>query len=205
MSLFAKHLRESRYNKPEIMHIQSKDLLASKTALCWINLKEDTASDLDSYSIQHVAAISKNGSYQGLCVWFECTFPNITNDGDASQVRLDTSPNSLPTHWKQAVIVLPQAQEVEEGEPIAFQLDMIRDQLDKRRYNLELTLLDPEVVEHPLPCTCHMTKCILTKAVLEQHAEKTIVEVNSNSQKDSILIEEDIDDEDSSSSIYGED
>lgn len=46
---------------------------------------------------------------------------------------LDTSPKSPATHWKQTVIVFPQEQEVEEGEPIAFQLDMNRDQLNGRR------------------------------------------------------------------------
>lgn len=44
------------------------------------------------------------------------------------------------------------------------------------RYNLQLSLLDPEEVEHPVPCTCHMTKCILIKTVMQQHAEHTIAQ-----------------------------
>lgn len=36
------------------------------------------------------------------------------------------------------------------------------------RYNLQLELLDSEEMEHPLPCNCLLTKCILAKACLEQ-------------------------------------
>ncbi|KAM3963332.1 arginine methyltransferase 8 [Aphomia sociella] len=195
MSTFAKHLRENKGSKPEIINIHSEDLIAKETALCWIDLKEDTIADLDSYSLKHVAATSKTGLYQGLCVWFDCTFPNLSNDSDGSQVRLDTSPSSLPTHWKQAVIVLPQEQEMEEGEPIAFQLDMKRDHVNPRRYNLEVTLLDPDTTEHPLPCSCHMTKCILIKTFMQQQVEKTISEIAANNHGDSALIEEDIEDD----------
>jgi hypothetical protein len=55
MESFAKQLRASKTNKPEIMNLNAEDILGSEeVALCWINLKEDTISDLDSYSIEHV-------------------------------------------------------------------------------------------------------------------------------------------------------
>lgn len=77
---------------------------------------------------------SRNGSYQGLCIWFECLFPDSSEDEGDNRVVLDTSPKSAPTHWKQTLIVFPQEQEVNEGEPIAFQLDMNRDPINGRRY-----------------------------------------------------------------------
>ncbi|XP_012552001.2 uncharacterized protein LOC101745013 [Bombyx mori] len=169
MSAFAKHLRKNKSTKPEILNIEQKDLLGDEVALCWINLREDSASDLNEFSIQHVVGAKKSGSYEGLCLWFECNFPSMSETKDENRIILDTSPNSLATHWKQTAIVLPQEVEVEEGEPIAFQLSMKRDTEHNRRYNLQMTLLDPEAVDHPQPCSCHMTKCILIKAFMESH------------------------------------
>ncbi|XP_026491507.2 protein arginine N-methyltransferase 6 [Vanessa tameamea] len=191
LSTFSKHLRSSKSDKPEIMQIKKDDLLGTEVAIAWINLREDTPKDLDSYSIQHVVGASKSGQYQGICVWFECNFPELSNN---SRIILKTGPDSPMTHWKQTVILLPEEQNVEEQEPISFQLDMKRDQFNPRRYNLQLTLLDPEEVEHPVPCTCHMTKCILMKAVMLQHAEHAMSQKeNTNS---SILEDDNIDDDD---------
>lgn len=63
-------------------------------------------------------------------MWFECNFPQITSE---NQIILSTGPGSPVTHWKQTIILLPEEQDVEEQEPIAFQLDMNRDQNNFRR------------------------------------------------------------------------
>ncbi|KAL4714943.1 hypothetical protein ACJJTC_003094 [Scirpophaga incertulas] len=157
MSAFAKHMRVNKLNKPEIMTVEAKDILGrEEIAVCWINLKEDTVSDVDSFTIEHVVGAKKDGLYQGLCLWFDCVFPDVINNND--NIRLDTGPLSAQTHWKQTVIVLPQSQEIEIGDPIAFKLELSRDSINKRRYNLQLSLLDPDEVEHPLPCTCDLAK-----------------------------------------------
>lgn len=56
MSSFSKHLRQSKYNKPEIALVQPEELLGTEVAMAWINLNEDKVADVDSYSIQHVAS-----------------------------------------------------------------------------------------------------------------------------------------------------
>ncbi|XP_068620050.1 uncharacterized protein Art8 [Battus philenor] len=190
MSTFGNLLRKGKSSMPEIMQIQPEDLLGSEVALCWINLKEDKISDLESFSIQHVEGVNKKGRYQGLCVWFDCNFPELTKD--CEPIVLSTSPHSPVTHWKQTVILLPNEQEVDYGEPLAFQLDMARDQINKRRYNLQLTLLDPDTIDHPIPCSCDMTKCILIKAVMLQHTEETVAFVKNKEDSNNILEEEDI-------------
>ncbi|XP_045452306.1 protein arginine N-methyltransferase 6 [Melitaea cinxia] len=192
LSTFSKHLRSSKSSKPEIMQIEKEDLLGPEVAMAWINLREDTVQDLDSYAIEHVVGTSRSGQYQGICVWFECNFPELNGN---NRVILKTGPESPATHWKQTIILLPEEQQVEEQEPIAFQLDMNRDQIHSRRYNLQLSLLDPEEVEHPVPCTCHMTKCILMKTFMLQHAEHAISE-NSHDVSLSILEDDKIDDND---------
>ncbi|CAH2089459.1 unnamed protein product [Euphydryas editha] len=153
------------------MQIQKEDLLGPEVAMAWINLREDTIQDLDSYTIKHVVGASRKGEYHGVCVWFECNFPKLNSN---NRVILKTGPESPATHWKQTIILLPEEQLVDEQEPIAFQLDMNRDQVYPRRYNWQLLLLDPEQVEHPVPCTCHMTNCILFETVMLQHREHAI-------------------------------
>ncbi|XP_075981313.1 arginine methyltransferase 8 [Anticarsia gemmatalis] len=193
MSSFSKELRSSKGNKPEVLTLQPEDLLGEEVILCWLNMKETTLEDIESLSIQHVVGASKSGNYQGLCIWFECNFPESSDEGGDRRVVLDTSPKSAPTHWKQTVIVFPQEQDVEEGEPIAFQLDMNRDQLNGRRYNLQMTMLDPEAIEHPQPCSCHMTKCILVKTFLKQHTDHVLSQQTDNK---TVLQDEPIDEDD---------
>ncbi|CAK1551492.1 unnamed protein product [Leptosia nina] len=190
MSTFSKHLRSDKSHKPEIMQIRSVDLLGEEVALNWINLRDCTVEELDSYCVQHVVGANKNGRYQGICIWFECIFPELSSE---ERVILNTGPIAEPTHWKQTVILLPDEQRVEEKEPIAFKLDMNRDGKNSRRYNLQLTLLDPEEIEHPVPCCCDMTKCILINAVMKQQVKHAMDQ--RQIVNDSVLEEEPIDDE----------
>lgn len=60
------------------------------------------------------------------------------------------------------------------------------------RYNLQLSILDPEAVEHPLPCTCDLTKCLLIKSYMLQHPEES----EKNAMETNGIEEEAIDDDD---------
>lgn len=55
-------------------------------------------------------------------------------------------------------------------------------------------MLDPETIEHPLPCSCHMTTCILAKTFMKQQAEHAIAQ--KKEEEASVLVDEEIDDED---------
>jgi hypothetical protein len=110
----------------------------------------------------------KSGKFQGVCIWFDVTFPRDENIEKDTAVILSTGPSDPVTHWKQSIIVLPDTacDEIEKGEPIALHLVLKRSEQYSRRYNMTLSILDPEKEEHGLPCDCIMTKCILTKAHL---------------------------------------
>ncbi|XP_041984392.1 protein arginine N-methyltransferase 1 [Aricia agestis] len=166
LNSFAKHLREAK-TKPEIMQVCPDDLLAPSKVVAALDLKKVKISDVDEFSTEHVVGASRNGNFQGVCIWFECTFPQLT---DKDQVTLSTEPSCALTHWKQTVIFLPESIEVEKEEPIAYKLDMVRDSESHRRYKLELTLLDPTDVEHPMGCSCYQTKCILVRAVMAEQS-----------------------------------
>ncbi|XP_013163120.1 PREDICTED: probable protein arginine N-methyltransferase 6 [Papilio xuthus] len=189
MFTFAKLLRMDKSKKPEIMQIQPEDLLGTEILLACINLKDVQISELDSLEIQHVVGVNKAGKYQGLCLWFDCTFPVFSEN--CKPVVLSTSPHSPQTHWKQTVILFPEEREVEESEPLAFKLSMSRDIINNRRYNLHVELLDPETIDHPIPCSCDMSKCILIKMLMLQHAGQT---GDEKSTTEEILEDEVIDD-----------
>ncbi|EDV58940.1 probable protein arginine N-methyltransferase 6 [Drosophila erecta] len=162
MDTFARKLRTQKSSRPEITHLNPQDLLHEGVVFHWMNLLDVEASDLDSIQFKEVITAQKAGNHQGFCIWFDVRFPG-------EDFILSTSPLSTPTHWKQCVVVLPEesCENLEEKSPIAFQITMKRSAADMRKYNLEVDLLDPNTEEHPVPCSCHMTKCILTEAHLK--------------------------------------
>lgn len=165
MTSFGQAMRKQKSQKPEILSVGENDLLHEGTVMAWFDLTEVTLDDLNELNFKEVVVASSAGRYQGVCIWFECEFPA---DDTGSSVVLSTSPFSPQTHWKQTVIVLPDnaQDDLEQRDPIAFSLTLKRNQLNQRQYNIEMTLIDSEQIEHQLPCDCIMTKCILAKAHL---------------------------------------
>ncbi|KAM8717611.1 hypothetical protein ACLKA7_004328 [Drosophila subpalustris] len=163
MERFASKLRLQKSTRPEIAHLKPEDLLHEGIVFHWMNLMDVDAKELDEIRFKEVVSTQTAGKHQGFCIWFDVRFP-----GDET-VTLSTSPHAPETHWKQCVVVLPEenCEILEEKSPVAFQILMKRNANDSRKYNLEVELLDPNIEEHPVPCSCHMTKCILTEAHLK--------------------------------------
>ncbi|XP_053693935.1 protein arginine N-methyltransferase 6 [Sabethes cyaneus] len=170
MRCFGRELRKQKSNRPEVINVSADHLLHEGHIMAWLDLKEVSVEDLNSFEMKEVMVIQKTGKFQGVCLWFDCTFPSGDPEHPTTEVVLSTSPNTLPTHWKQSVILLPEdaCEDVEKLDPIAFNLNLSRSADHARRYNLQLTLLDAEKEEHSLPCDCVMTKCILMKAHLQK-------------------------------------
>lgn len=166
MHAFGAALRSQKSMKPEIMVVPAADLLHEGTVMAWIDLNEITLDDLQEFHFNEVTVVQQPGQYQGICLWFDVTFP--TND-DGKTVTLSTGPFAEPTHWKQTVILLPdQYQEhVDVQEPLAFNLLVVRNEDNRRQYKIEITILDASDVEHQMPCDCNFTKCILVKEHLK--------------------------------------
>jgi len=146
--------------KPQILLVNENDLLAEGKLLAWLDLKYISMKETNLLGGEnYISVCKKNGKFQGICIWFAVEFP----DGS----ELSTRPCNEATHWKQTAIVLPTDIEVLEYEPIAFKLKFEKDILNSRCYNIKLTLLNAEELEHDIPCDCHMTKCIVTKAYIK--------------------------------------
>lgn len=163
---FAKLLREQKSTKPEITVLPESSLLHEGNMITWLDLKEVTVEELKEITVKEVFVSTGDGKFQGVCIWFECTFPSTP---ESDPVLLSTGPKTDATHWKQTVIVLPEeaCEDTEVGTPIAVSLSMKKNAASPRRYDLQLEVLDAEKEEHSLPCNCILTKCILTKAHLE--------------------------------------
>lgn len=54
METIATTLRKNKSNKPEIMKITEDDLLCEKTALCWIDIRDTSIEDLNTFTMQQV-------------------------------------------------------------------------------------------------------------------------------------------------------
>lgn len=162
MQSFGAALRAQKSMKPDISVIPPEDLLHDGTVMAWIDLNDATIDELDEFIFDEIVVVQKTGRYQGICIWFDVEFPMDIN---AHTVILSTAPKSEPTHWMQTIILLPDhvQENVEVGDPIAFRLVIKRNQDNKRQYKIEFEMLDSNEVEHPVPCDCNMTKCILVK------------------------------------------
>lgn len=174
MQAFGAALRAQKSLKPEIMVVSTSDLLHEGTVMAWFDLNEVSMEDLNELVFNEVIVAQHPGKYQGVCLWFEVAFP--TND-TGETVTLVTGPTADPTHWKQTVILLPDEYQetIEPHQPVAFNLTMRRNDENQRQYKLELTIEDPNEVEHPIPCDCDLTKCILVKEHLKLTEAQDIV------------------------------
>ncbi|XP_045613339.1 uncharacterized protein [Procambarus clarkii] len=110
MSAVKKYALKSKITKPEVCHIPESDLLAEPVCVKKFNLRWVSEQEVKLFTETTFVAITKPGSYQGLCLWFECDFDGIDYDEDGkgfgTLTTLSTSPFSPATHWKQTVVVL---------------------------------------------------------------------------------------------------
>lgn len=164
MQCFSEKLRAQLSHAPKIMPVKSEDLLADTEMILYLDLREVTPQDLNTNEIDHFAVATRSGKCEGICLYFICYFPS-----ELDNVALSTEPGTPNTHWKQTLIVLPASVEIEKDCCIPYHICLKRLEESGRKYRIEVEMLDPDAVEHPYPCMCNMTKCILAKAVLEQY------------------------------------
>lgn len=69
---------------------------------------------------------------------------------------------------------------MEKETPMAYDLFLRRSTENNRRYTIEVILLDPAEVDHPEYCLCHLTKCILTRAMLSKYENDDLNRANKN-------------------------
>ncbi|KAK9886592.1 hypothetical protein WA026_017518 [Henosepilachna vigintioctopunctata] len=170
MNSFCEKLKTEVSKKPLTSKVNEDYILTEPEIVLWFDMREVTIEELQSITVDHLAIANKEGKYQGICLWFSCTFPSYSTE----PVTLSTGPGDADTHWKQTTIVLPMEIDVEVGTPIAYQLHLNATEANCRRYSLQVTMKDPNEVEHPEYCSCYLTKCILVRALLEKYENESL-------------------------------
>ncbi|XP_063225350.1 uncharacterized protein LOC134532637 isoform X2 [Bacillus rossius redtenbacheri] len=162
LSLFGELERSSRGTQPLVTDVHPEDLLAEPITIWQLDLQQAKCADLDCLRDRRVVLLNREGSFEGLCLWFECRFPG---QGGV----LSTGPAAPRTHWQQTALVLPSTHPVEAFECVAWELVLARSSDDTRHYNIQLSLLDPDTEPHPIPCDCIASRCALIGCVVEQY------------------------------------
>ncbi|XP_013077111.2 uncharacterized protein LOC106063324 [Biomphalaria glabrata] len=119
------------------------------------------------------------------------TFQELLQLNPAQILSLKTGPQDPPTHWKQTIIILPQAILVEGGTEVYCRLSMAQSPENKRHYNITLKLDDDsneedsceefedssycantfdfeEPTDHPVPCCCGSDRCVLISTLIKK-------------------------------------
>ncbi|KAL3288770.1 hypothetical protein HHI36_003204 [Cryptolaemus montrouzieri] len=171
MHSFGDKLRAEVSKKPLTCTVSPNDILTEPEVVIWLDLREVSQEELKNIKAEQLSVSNRVGKYQGICLWFTCTFPSYATE----PVTLSTSPEDPETHWKQTTIILPTEVETEIGTPISYTLCLNSSEDNFRRYSLEVTMQDPNEVEHPEYCPCYLTKCILVRAMLEKYEKDSLV------------------------------
>jgi len=97
---------------------------------------------------------------------------------------LCTGPWSPPTHWKQTVVLFPEATNYEEGDIMGWDFIMKKPtEVDKtsnnRSYVIEIVSVDPEE-DHPVPCLCGTVKCELIRHFMSENQNQVVSSVDDD-------------------------
>ena len=143
------------------------------------------ASSSSAAASSVTAAIpSQKRSFHGFACWFDCVFATGL-PSPAKPVTLSTQPGRPATHWKQTVLWLPGDPQKEESarvgvdDLIGCHVTLTQSKDNPRHYDICVDLkgeeeedeeCDFEGKDHPVPCNCGATRCLLVKTLLEKYA-----------------------------------
>jgi predicted RNA methylase len=167
MSAMKKAVRNSLATKPEITTLRPENLLCEPRTLLSIDMNTVSLYDIMHVSSQVFVSTERAGTYQGVALWFEVTFPK-GNENDHEAVVLSTAVTAPSTHWQQTVVVWPEDQIVEEGDVLAFEIEFERSDTTNRQYNIHVRELDAAEDEHPVPCACGSPRCNIISAFISK-------------------------------------
>lgn len=177
--------------EPTITCIEMSQCVAEPEIFCEFDLKTVTISDIQNISQTLTFTLTKPGLVHGFASWFDVEFKGPiakTPSQSTKIVTLSTCPSARETHWKQTVIFLPASMTLEEGDQITSSIDLCQDETNKRHYNISIEILgegededdsdsEEDASNHPIPCDCGATRCILVQALVEKYdAEQTELE-----------------------------
>ena len=195
-------LHQQLTKKPLIIQLGADNIASTPQEVHRFNLQTVRVDQVCRVSRCVTFHMPKDTYVHGFALWFHAYFtPHIMSKDPVQSVNdsgmcgvsqdhhsgqsypepiiLNTSPTSPETHWKQTVIVLPEAVHTEMTDHIRCSVSLTQDSGNKRRYNIDIELTDHDEdisesseEEHPLPCECGRTRCRLVKQVMERYVEE---------------------------------
>lgn len=170
--------------EPTITCIEKSQCVAEPEIFCELDLKTVIMKDIQNINQTLSYTFTKPGLVHGFASWFDVEFKGpiaAPPDQGTKIVTLSTSPATRQTHWKQTVIFLPASMTVDEGDQITAIIDLSQDEGNKRHYNISVEIIGEEDEEssseedasnHPVPCNCGATRCMLVQALVEKYDEE---------------------------------
>ena len=125
--------------EPQILDLLPSQLLSDPVLIGDYDLTTITVDQLEHISAALNFTVSKDGLFHGVSLFWDVRFP-------LSNVVLDTSPLSPPTHWKQTVILLPTSEgfPVSIDTPLSAQIDLVPTESNYRHYQVALSFPDDD-------------------------------------------------------------
>ena len=157
---------QSKQGSPQIMLVDNSELLSTPELLKCFDLMSVCLEDVKNFQTKCFVSSSCKNVCRGVVLWFDCGFPSPDNQ----EIVLSTAPNSMSTHWKQTVLILPTEIDLDAGDVIGFDIEFSQSAENSRHYNIKLEVLGDDA-EHPVPCNCGSARCSLVQAFLQQQDE----------------------------------
>ena len=134
--------------EPQIISLQEKDLLSEPRFVTAVETMYAEEGEFDVIKVEMKFKVSKYGVIRGLALWFDVFFDvdGEGSDGDLAEnvCRFSTGPMFPETHWRQTVIMLPEAILVSPGAMFTCRLILTRNESDRRKYLLTLGIPDTQ-------------------------------------------------------------
>lgn len=132
--------------EPQIISLQEKDLLSEPRFVTAVETMYAEEGEFDVIKVEMKFKVSKYGVIRGLALWFDVFF-DVDGEGSEESVdenirRFSTGPSFPETHWRQTVIMLPEAILVSPGAMFTCHLILTRNESDRRKYLLTLGIPD---------------------------------------------------------------
>ena len=129
-------------SQPTITTINQSQCLSKPKLLTHLELLYVESDDIKNIVGNFKFDVCKSDLLHGFACWFDVKF-----EGE-SLVTLNTGPLSPETHWKQTVILLPQALLATKGDKVECRIQMTQDVSNPRAYNISVEMGDePEQAE----------------------------------------------------------
>lgn len=173
----------NKMTQPTITTIEMTQCVAEPEIFYEFDLKTVCLSDVQNINQTLTFTVTKSCLLHGFASWFDVEFkgPTGKTPGQSTKVvTLSTSPATRETHWKQTVIFLPAAMTLEEGDQVTASIDLSQDDSNKRHYNITMEIVgdgeeeevsdsEEDASNHPIPCDCGATRCLLVQALVEKY------------------------------------